>query len=101
MAAPLFPDVERCEFCHRAGCGESLGEDLPSPRGQDANKMTGKSLGPWLSRAVWDIINHTGYLNAAGFNAEGKNEVIRGVKGISNFHPSDEGQTVSLPTKVR
>lgn len=31
----------------------------------------GESPRPWLSKGVWDIINHT---TAAGFNAEGKNK---------------------------
>lgn len=73
-SSPPFPDkAARCNFCHRAGCRKSLGEDLHSAQGQDINKMTGKSLGPWLSREIWSIINHTGHLNAAGFNAKGKN----------------------------
>lgn len=46
--------------------------DLSSLQGQDAN-MTGESLGPWLSREVWYIINHTSHLNAAVFNVDSKN----------------------------
>ena len=68
-----LPDADRHDFCHRASSRDSLGEDLPSAQGQDAKKMMGKSLGPWLSGKVWCVINHTGHFNAAGFNAKGKN----------------------------
>lgn len=56
MAAPLFPNTDRRDFCHQADCQGSLGEDLPSAQGQDAYKLTGKSLGLCLSREVWYII---------------------------------------------